>query len=54
MRSVSKEVEAEKKILEQTKQSLKFEKRLRGTFAEIVEEQTKKIEKIVSSKQFRE
>jgi len=50
MRSVSKEIEAERNKLEQTKQSLDFEKRLRQTFVEIAEEQTKKIEQIVFSK----
>lgn len=50
MRSVSNEAEMEKKMLAETQKSLDFEKRLRETFAEIAEEQTKKIEKIISSK----
>ena len=50
VKNTSKEVEAKKKLLEQTKQSLDFEKRLKQTFAEIAEEQTKKIEQIVSNR----
>lgn len=49
MRSVSKEVEAEKEVAGEIEQSLQLERRLRQTFAEIAEEQTKKIEKIVST-----
>lgn len=48
MRSVSKEIEMDKIILEETQKNLDFEQRLRKTFSEIAEEQTKKIEKIVS------
>lgn len=50
LRGVYKENELNKKLLDETKTNLDFEKRLRGTFAEIVEEQTKKIERIVSNK----
>ena len=49
MKSISKEVESERKELDQVKTSLDFEKRLKQTFAEIAEEQTKKIEQIVSN-----
>jgi len=54
MRSASKEVEVERKLLKETQKDLDLEQRLRKTFAEIAEEQTKKIEKIVSDKKFKE
>lgn len=50
MRSIYKEAETDKKMLEYTKKDLEFEQRLRKTFGEIAEEQTKKIERIVSDK----
>lgn len=50
MRSVSKEVEADKKALKETQKDLDIEQRLRKAFAKIVGEQTKKIEKIISKK----
>ena len=52
MRSASKEVEVERKLLKETQKDLDLEQRLRKTFAEIAEEQTKKIEKIVSDKKY--
>lgn len=50
MRSVSKEIEMEKRMLAEAQKNLDFEKRLRDTFAEIAEEQTKKIEQIFLEK----
>ncbi|MFH1643572.1 MAG: histidine kinase N-terminal 7TM domain-containing protein [bacterium] len=50
LRSVYKENELNKKLLEDAQKNLDFEQRLRKTFAEIAEEQTKKIEKIIFNK----
>ncbi|MDP3882943.1 MAG: histidine kinase N-terminal 7TM domain-containing protein [Candidatus Staskawiczbacteria bacterium] len=47
MRSVSKEVEIEKIELKETQRNLDIEQRLRKTFAEIAEEQTREIEKMI-------
>jgi hypothetical protein len=50
MRSISKEVEMDKKELEQTKRELDLEQRLRKTFAELSEEKIKRIEEVVFNK----
>lgn len=50
IKSMFKEIEFDKKLLVETKRNLDFEKRLKQTFAEIAEEQTRKIEQIVSKK----
>lgn len=50
LRGIYKENELNKKLLEETKKNLDFEQRLRNTFAEIINKQTKEIEKIISEK----
>lgn len=50
LRGVHKENELNKRLLEEAQKNFDFEKRLRKTFAEIAEEQTRKIEKIISEK----
>ena len=50
LKTTYKEIELNKKLLEKTKKDLDIEQRLRKIFAEIAEEQTKKIERIVFDK----
>ncbi len=50
IKSMFKEIDFDKKLLTEMQKNLDFEKRLRETFAEIAEEQTKRIEKIFSGK----
>ncbi|MFH1643571.1 MAG: hypothetical protein ABIA74_00115 [bacterium] len=50
IKSMFKEIEFDKKLLEETKKDLDFEQRLRKTFAEISEERIKRIETAVFGK----